>query len=160
MFPKTATSQQARDKLNKKTDDLPGLKETGQELAGGGDPIGAKNPQDVGRAVDKATPDVDLTKNPKSLGKDAVKGAKNALPDVSAVPTREEIIKKVLLILPRACLQSLLDRKGMLACTVPCIAACLACCSRVTAWSQSLFAIMRCLADTCISCSHDAMLVC
>lgn len=44
----------------------------------------------------RATPDVDLTKNPKSLGKDAVKGAKNALPDVSAVPTREEIIKKVI----------------------------------------------------------------
>lgn len=43
----------------------------------------------------RATPDVDLTKNPKSLGKDLVKGAKNALPDVSAVPTREEIIANV-----------------------------------------------------------------
>jgi len=38
---------------------------------------------------------VDLTKNPKSVGKDLVKGAKNALPDVSAVPTREEIIANV-----------------------------------------------------------------
>ncbi len=43
----------------------------------------------------RATPDVDLTKNPKSVGKDLVKGAKNALPDVSAVPTREEIIANV-----------------------------------------------------------------
>ena len=43
----------------------------------------------------RATPDVDLTKNPKSLGKDLAKGAKNALPDVSAVPTREEIIANV-----------------------------------------------------------------
>lgn len=34
---------------------------------------------------------MDLTKNPK----DALKGAKNALPDVSAVPTREQIIAKV-----------------------------------------------------------------
>lgn len=95
MFPRTATSQQARDALNKKTDNLPSLKETGKELVGGGDPIGAKDPKDLGRAVDKATPDVDLTKNPKTLGKEAVRGAKNALPDVSAVPTREEIIKKV-----------------------------------------------------------------
>lgn len=44
----------------------------------------------------RATPDVDLTKNPKSLGKDLAKGAKNALPDVSAVPTREEIIANVM----------------------------------------------------------------
>ncbi len=43
----------------------------------------------------RATPDVDLTKNPKSVGKDLVKGAKNALPDVSAVPTRDEIIANV-----------------------------------------------------------------
>ena len=115
MFPKTATSQQARDKLNKKTDDLPGLKETGKELVGGGDPIGANSPKDVGRAVDKATPDVDLTKNPKSLGKDAIKGAKNALPDVSAVPTREEIIKKVLLTFSRGVL-------ALTACTTVCLA--------------------------------------
>ncbi|DBA68528.1 TPA: hypothetical protein ACH3X2_013593 [Trebouxia sp. C0005] len=92
LFPKTATSQAARDKLNKKTDDLPTVAEAGKELVGGSDPIGANNPKDVGKAVDKATPDVDLTKNPKSLGKDLAKGAKNALPDVSAVPTREEII--------------------------------------------------------------------
>ena len=38
---------------------------------------------------------MDLTKNPK----DALKGAKNALPDVSAVPTREQIIAKVLSLL-------------------------------------------------------------
>ena len=44
------------------------------------------------------TPDVDLTKNPKSLGKDATKAFKNALPDVSAVPTKDEIIKKVTLL--------------------------------------------------------------
>lgn len=42
------------------------------------------------------TPDApNLTKNPQSLGKDAVKGIKNALPDVSYVPTKEDIIKKV-----------------------------------------------------------------
>ncbi|KAL3160607.1 hypothetical protein ABBQ32_010538 [Trebouxia sp. C0010 RCD-2024] len=92
LFPKTALSQTARDQLNKKTDNLPTLAETGKELVGGGDPIGANSPKDLGKAIDKATPDVDLTKNPKSLRQDAVRGAKNALPDVSAVPTREEII--------------------------------------------------------------------
>jgi len=92
LFPKTALSQTARDQLNKKTDNLPTLAETGKELVGGSDPIGANSPKDLGKAVDKATPDVDLTKNPKNLTKDAVRGAKNALPDVSAVPTREEII--------------------------------------------------------------------
>ncbi|DBB11605.1 TPA: hypothetical protein ACH3X3_006995 [Trebouxia sp. C0006] len=92
LFPKTATSQAARDKLNKKTDELPSVAQAGKELVGGSDPIGANSPKDVGKAVDKATPDVDLTKNPKSVGKDLVKGAKNALPDVSAVPTRDEII--------------------------------------------------------------------
>ena len=104
MFPKTATSQQARDKLNQKTSNLPTLAETGKELVGGSDPIGASSPQDLGKALNKATPDVDLTKNPKDLRKDAVKGAKNALPDVSAVPTREEIIKKVPLITLRVVL--------------------------------------------------------
>lgn len=102
--------------MNNKTSDLPGLKETGKELVGGGDPIGANSPKDVGKAVDKATPDVDLTKNPKSLGKDAIKGAKNALPDVSAVPTRDEIIKKVLLTAAR----------GVLAFTAVCAIVCLA----------------------------------
>ena len=92
MFPKTALSQTARDALNKKTDNLPTLAETGKELVGGGDPIGASDPKDLGKAINKATPDVDLTKNPKNLRQDAVKGVKNALPDVSAVPTREEII--------------------------------------------------------------------
>ena len=53
MFPKTATSQAARDKLNKKTDDLPTVAETGRELVGGSDPIGANSPKDVGKAVDK-----------------------------------------------------------------------------------------------------------
>ncbi len=43
----------------------------------------------------RATPDVDLTKNPK----DIAKSAKNALPDVSAVPTRDQIIAKVLHVL-------------------------------------------------------------
>lgn len=145
MFPKTATSQQAREKLNKKTDDLPGLKETGKELAGGGDPIGAKNPKDVGRAVDKATPDVDLTKNPKSLGKDAIKGAKNALPDVSAVPTRDEIIKKVLLSAPR-----------VLAFSAVCTSVCLACCLTALLGRSPLLVNKRCLADVCINCSHYA----
>lgn len=92
LFPKTALSQTARDQLNKKTSDLPTLAETGKELVGGADPIGATSPKDLGKAIDKATPDVDLTKNPKNLRQDAVRGAKNALPDVSAVPTREEII--------------------------------------------------------------------
>lgn len=56
LFPKTATSQSARDKLNKKTDDLPTLTETGKELAGGSDPIGASDPKDVGKAVNKYVP--------------------------------------------------------------------------------------------------------
>ena len=56
LFPKTATSQSARDKLNKKTDDLPSVAETGKELAGGSDPIGASDPKDVGKAVDKYVP--------------------------------------------------------------------------------------------------------
>ena len=46
---------------------------------------------------------MDLTKNPKSVGKDLVKGAKNALPDVSAVPTRDEIIAKVTLLAHLSC---------------------------------------------------------
>lgn len=53
LFPKTAISQQARDKLNKKTSDLPSITKTGKELVGGSDPIGA-NPgssKDVGKAV-------------------------------------------------------------------------------------------------------------
>ena len=53
LFPKTAVSQSARDKLNKKTDNLPTVAETGKELVGGSDPIGAKNPKDLGKAVDK-----------------------------------------------------------------------------------------------------------
>lgn len=53
LFPKTAISQDARDKLNRKTDNLPSLKKTGQELVGGADPIGAKDPQDIGKAIDK-----------------------------------------------------------------------------------------------------------
>ena len=53
LFPKTATSQQARDKLNKKTDNLPTVAEAGKELVGGSDPIGASSPQDVGKAVAK-----------------------------------------------------------------------------------------------------------
>lgn len=60
LFPKTATSQQARDKLNKKTDDLPSVAQAGKELVGGSDPIGASNPKDIGKAVNKyvlSTPD-------------------------------------------------------------------------------------------------------
>lgn len=53
LFPKTATSQAARDKLNKKTDNLPTVAEAGKELVGGSDPIGAKSSKDVGKAVDK-----------------------------------------------------------------------------------------------------------
>ena len=53
LFPKTATSQAARDKLNKKTDELPSVAQAGKELVGGSDPIGAKSPKDVGKAVDK-----------------------------------------------------------------------------------------------------------
>ncbi len=53
LFPKTATSQAARDKLNKKTDNLPTVAEAGKELVGGSDPIGANSSKDVGKAVDK-----------------------------------------------------------------------------------------------------------
>ena len=148
MFPKTATSQQARDKLNKKTDDLPNLKETGSELTGGGDPIGAQNPKDVGKAVDKATPDVDLTKNPKSLGKDAVKGAKNALPDVSAVPTREEIIKKV--TVPRVMLASAV-------CTTVCLTLCLE--SLPGCSCHELHQLQPCCLATLLSAHHCSQLV-
>ena len=51
--------------------------------------------QDVGKAIDRNTPDIDLTKNPKAVTKDVGKAIKNALPDVSAVPTAEEIRAKV-----------------------------------------------------------------
>ena len=53
MFPKTALSQSARDKLNQKTSNLPTLAETGRELVGGSDPIGAKDAKDVGKALNK-----------------------------------------------------------------------------------------------------------
>ena len=43
LLPKSATSQSARDDLNRKTSDLPSLKETGKDLVGGGDPIGASS---------------------------------------------------------------------------------------------------------------------
>ena len=56
LFPKTATSQAARDKLNKKTDNLPTVAEAGKELVGGSDPIGASNPKDIGKAVNKYVP--------------------------------------------------------------------------------------------------------
>jgi hypothetical protein len=64
LFPKTATSQAARDKLNKKTDNLPTVAEAGKELVGGSDPIGATSSKDVGKAVDKyaLTSDVSLMK--------------------------------------------------------------------------------------------------
>jgi len=65
LFPKTATSQAARDKLNKKTDELPSVAQAGKELVGGSDPIGANSPKDVGKAVDKyaLTSAGDLTKS-------------------------------------------------------------------------------------------------
>ena len=43
LLPKSATSQSARDDLNRKTSGLPSLKETGKDLVGGGDPIGANS---------------------------------------------------------------------------------------------------------------------
>ena len=55
LFPKTAISQSARDKLNKKTSELPTLTETGSELVGGSDPIGAdpQSAKDVGKTIAK-----------------------------------------------------------------------------------------------------------
>ncbi len=53
LFPKTATSQAARDKLNKKTDNLRTVAEAGKELVGGSDPIGASSSKDVGKAINK-----------------------------------------------------------------------------------------------------------
>ena len=53
LFPKTATSQAARDKLNQKTDNLPTVAEAGKDLVGGSDPIGATDPKDLGKALDK-----------------------------------------------------------------------------------------------------------
>lgn len=56
LFPKTAISQEARDKLNRKTSNLPSLTQTGEELTGGSDPIGNSNPgspKEVGKAIDR-----------------------------------------------------------------------------------------------------------
>jgi hypothetical protein len=88
LLPETAQSQGARDALNAKTDALPTLKETGKELIGGSDPLGASSATDVGKAIDRNTPDLDLTKNPKQVAQDAGKAIKNAVPDLSdATPT-------------------------------------------------------------------------
>jgi len=85
LLPKSATSQSARDDLNRKTSGLPSLKETGKDLVGGGDPIGAGSAKDIGKKIDQNTPNVDLKSNPKDLAQKAAGKASNAVSDLSAV---------------------------------------------------------------------------
>ncbi|KAK9823263.1 hypothetical protein WJX72_001439 [[Myrmecia] bisecta] len=82
ILPNSATSESARNQVNQRLDNVPSIKDVGKSIT---NRLDVGSARDVGKAVDRNTPDVDLTQNPRDLAKQGARAVERNTPDAGGL---------------------------------------------------------------------------